>query len=129
MLREHFSMLWRWVTFLLLVSSCTTPNPASCADGNCTDPSLPFCDVDGSIAGIPDTCIAVSCSPLAIVSNAPAPGITNVDPQCVNRAGGNYHIQSTSPAKDAVDTGPAFDFEGDPRPHGLRFDIGADEAP
>jgi len=28
-----------------------------------------------------------------------------------------------------VDTGPATDFEGDPRPRGPRFDIGADEAP
>lgn len=42
---------------------CTKPNPASCADGFCSDPALPFCDVDGSIGGVPDTCIAVECTP------------------------------------------------------------------
>jgi hypothetical protein len=65
----------------------------------------------------------------SIVSNGPAPGITNADPQFVNRSGGDYHIKATSPAKDAVETGPALDFEGDARPRGARFDIGADEAP
>jgi hypothetical protein len=64
----------------------------------------------------------------SIVSNAPAPGITNVDPRFVNPAGGDYHLQPSSPAKDAVGTGPATDFEGDLRPRGAGFDIGADEA-
>jgi hypothetical protein len=65
----------------------------------------------------------------SIVSNGPAPGITNVDPQFVDRVGRDYHITATSPAKDAVGLGPATDFEGDARPRGTRFDIGADEAP
>jgi hypothetical protein len=65
----------------------------------------------------------------SIVSNGPAPGLTNVDPRFVNRAGRDYHLQPSSPAKDAVGTGPAADFERDPRPRGARFDIGADEAP
>jgi hypothetical protein len=47
----------------VVVSGCTQPNPASCADGFCSDPSLPFCDVDGAFGGIPDTCIAVTCTP------------------------------------------------------------------
>lgn len=64
----------------------------------------------------------------SIVANGPAPGITNVDPKFVEPSGRNYHLQPSSPAKDAVDTGPATDFEGDPRPRGARFDIGADEA-
>lgn len=64
----------------------------------------------------------------SIVSNGPAPGITNVDPRFVNPAGRDYHLQSSSPAKDGADEGPATDFEGDPRPRGARFDIGADEA-
>ena len=66
----------------------------------------------------------------SIVSNTtPTPGTTNVDPMFVDRAGHDYHIQATSPAKDAVDTGPSDDFEGDARPQGPKFDIGADEAP
>lgn len=64
----------------------------------------------------------------SIVSNAPAPGLMNVDPRFVNPAGRDYHLRASSPAKDAVDMGPALDFEGVPRPRGARFDIGADEA-
>lgn len=43
------------------LSGCTKPNPVSCSDGSCTDPELPFCDVDGLLSGTPKTCIAVSC--------------------------------------------------------------------
>jgi hypothetical protein len=43
--------------------SCTKPNPRSCADGICNDPSLPFCDVEGVLGGEPKECIAVSCTP------------------------------------------------------------------
>jgi hypothetical protein len=64
----------------------------------------------------------------SIVANGPAPGITNVDPRFVNPLARDYHLQPSSPARDAVDTGPATDFEGDPRPRGARFDLGADEA-
>jgi hypothetical protein len=42
---------------------CTERNKAFCGDGICADPSLPFCDIDGSIGGIPNTCIAVDCVP------------------------------------------------------------------
>jgi len=45
------------------ILGCTAPNPRSCADGACTDPALPFCDVDGAVSGSADTCIAVSCTP------------------------------------------------------------------
>ena len=62
-----------------------------------------------------------------IVGPTGVAGASNSDPQFVDRAGHDYHIAPTSPAKDAVDSGPAFDFEGDPRPRGARFDIGADE--
>jgi len=57
------------------------------------------------------------------------PGAMNVDPKFVSAANHDYHIATNSPAKDAVDTGPAKDFEGDARPRGAKFDIGADEAP
>ena len=51
---------------MLVVSAaagCQEPNPRSCIDGTCTDPSLPFCDADGALAGQPETCIAVACTP------------------------------------------------------------------
>ncbi len=47
---------------MLLLAACTKPNPASCLDGTCTDPALPFCDVDGALAGEAKTCIAVACT-------------------------------------------------------------------
>lgn len=54
--------------------------------------------------------------------------VTGVDPLFVNPAGNDYHIQSTSPAKDAgVDAGVTDDVDGDTRPQGVGFDIGADE--
>jgi hypothetical protein len=56
-------------------------------------------------------------------------GAMNVDPQFVDAASRDYHIVATSPARDMVDSGPMTDFEGDARPRGMRFDIGADEAP
>jgi hypothetical protein len=66
----------------------------------------------------------------SIVSNAtPPPGTTNTDPLFVNPGAEDFHIQPTSPARDAMDTGPDRDFEGDPRPGGPKFDIGADEIP
>ena len=51
------------VVALVLVGCGTKPNPASCIDNHCSDPDLPFCDVDGSIGGEPNTCIAVTCTP------------------------------------------------------------------
>ena len=53
----------------------------------------------------------------------------NVDPRFVDPVVRDYHLSAGSPARDAVNAGPATDFEGDPRPRGSRFDLGADEAP
>jgi len=63
-----------------------------------------------------------------IVGPTAVPGATNVDPRFVDPAGRDYHLSAGSPARDAVDVGPARDFEGDLRPRGGRFDLGADEA-
>jgi hypothetical protein len=52
----------------------------------------------------------------------------NLDPRFVNPVARDYHLGANSPARDAVDVGPATDFEGDARPSGPRFDLGADEA-
>ncbi|HEY5920184.1 MAG TPA: hypothetical protein VIV11_00880, partial [Kofleriaceae bacterium] len=51
------------LVFALACLACTERNPAYCGDGTCIDPERPFCDVDGTIAGTPGTCIAVDCTP------------------------------------------------------------------
>lgn len=65
--------------FLVALIGCTKPNPRDCADGTCTDPAFPFCDVGGEVDGQANTCIAVECTPtefracrddLAITCNA-----------------------------------------------------------
>ncbi len=47
---------------LSLMVACTKPNPRSCADGTCTDPTFPFCDVNGEVDGQNNTCVAVACT-------------------------------------------------------------------
>lgn len=55
---------WRswWVCLLTVAVACTERNPEYCGDGTCIDPAKPFCDIDGSFAGKPGTCIAVACT-------------------------------------------------------------------
>ena len=48
--------------------ACTKPNPEACIEGHCSDSTLPFCDVDGSISGTPGTCVSVDCEPGAFKS-------------------------------------------------------------
>lgn len=78
--------VWAVVVAIVVSVGCTSPNPRSCADGACTDPSLPFCDVDGAIAGTPDTCIAVACT-----ANEHASCRGDVAVRC-NAAGTNYEL-------------------------------------
>ncbi|GBD08548.1 hypothetical protein HRbin22_00788 [Candidatus Thermoflexus japonica] len=57
-------------------------------------------------------------------------GTVNIwgDPAFVDPAGGNYHIGPGSAAINAgVNAGVATDIDGDPRPIGAGYDIGADE--
>lgn len=55
-------------------------------------------------------------------------GCVNADPLFVNLPGGDYHLQTSSPAKEAgVSTGITSDFEGNARPQGAAIDIGAYE--
>jgi len=57
----------------------------------------------------------------------------SADPLFVDPTGGDYHLQSGSPCVDAgIDPVPDwglvnFDFDGDARPYGAGWDIGADE--
>ena len=55
--------------------------------------------------------------------------LIDVDPQLIDPINGDYHISPTSPAVDAgVDIPVSDDMDGDPRPMGSGYDIGADEA-
>lgn len=53
----------------------------------------------------------------------------NADPMFVNPSQNNFHLQPTSPAKDKADPNASVnvDIDGDTRPQGAGFDIGADE--
>ncbi len=55
-------MFWVGVLVAVVCSACSQSNPRSCVDGSCTDPTLPFCDVDGALQGEPKVCIAVECT-------------------------------------------------------------------
>lgn len=64
----------------------------------------------------------------SILSSPAVAGAMNVDPLFVDQATHDYHLGPTSPARNLVDSGPSLDYEGESRPYGSRFDIGADEA-
>lgn len=50
------------------------------------------------------------------------------DPAFVNAGSGDYHIGSASAALDrGIDAGVDIDIDGDRRPSGAGFDLGADE--
>ena len=54
--------------------------------------------------------------------------VTLQDPLFVNAASQNYHIQKDSPAVDAgAVVAVDYDYDGDARPIGEGYDIGADE--
>lgn len=61
----------------------------------------------------------------SIVGPTAVPGASNVDPQFVSFS--DFHLSANSPARDMASTGPGVDFEGEPRPVGAGFDLGADE--
>ena len=53
---------------------------------------------------------------------------TNLNLGFVNAPTGNFHINSTSSLRDAATVmGPATDVDGESRPYGSAYDIGADE--
>jgi hypothetical protein len=82
----------------VLAAACTKANPAAqCTDGVCTDPSVPYCDVDGSVSGEPNTCVAISCT----AGEFKACSGSNAATVC-NATGNGY---DTQPCVDGCDPG------------------------
>ncbi|MDQ3365316.1 MAG: hypothetical protein M3680_07810 [Myxococcota bacterium] len=59
---KYWGVVMGVVVGLVVVGCGTKPNPQSCKDGLCTDQAYPFCDLDGSLGGEPQECIAVQCT-------------------------------------------------------------------
>lgn len=78
--------MWFRALVILVIAACTRRNPLACPDGNCSDPDYPFCDTDGSIAGLANACIAVDCTPMQFIA---CRGTTSL--RC-NATGDNYDI-------------------------------------
>ncbi len=59
----------------------------------------------------------------------PGEGNIDADPLFLDPANGDYHLRAGSPCIDTATAAgaPDTDFEGDPRPWGAGYDIGADE--
>lgn len=90
-------MRWRCVALLVWgLVACTKPNPAKyCADGTCSDPRYPFCDVSGAIAGEPGSCIASACTADEFVECR-----GDVEVRC-NPEGTNYNLVTCERGCDA----------------------------
>ena len=91
----------------IITNSILWANDPSQVEGR--GPVVTFCDVEGGFEG---------------------EGNIEWDPQLMDLAGGDYHLSSGSPCIDAGTShgAPDTDYEGDERPQGRGFDIGADEA-
>ncbi|HEX4453043.1 MAG TPA: choice-of-anchor Q domain-containing protein [Kofleriaceae bacterium] len=77
-----------------------------------------------SSSAISGTCQAIHST---IAGPTAVTGATNIDPMFANPLQSDYHLAAGSPAIDQVQSGPSDDFEGDSRPQGSSYDIGADE--
>ncbi len=63
-----------------------------------------------------------------IIGGYPGEGNIKADPLFVDPDNGDFHLKTNSPCKDAgTDAGVYVDIDGDTRPQGAGFDIGADE--
>ena len=102
----------------------TSPSQVNCSAGLALQSSIVWAPQAPTVVAVGGGCTysALIAGPHAVS------GAMNVNPMFVDEVHRDYHLSTGSPARDALDSGPQTDFEGDSRPQGPRFDIGADEA-
>lgn len=88
----------KFLYLCVLAAGCTKPNPAlSCEDGLCSDPTVPYCDVTGTLGGEgPNTCIRVACTPNEFAECRGDKAVT------CNASGDNYDLLTCSQGCDAA---------------------------
>jgi hypothetical protein len=106
-----------------IVNSIFWSNGGSLAEIS-SDGNSKVVSVDHSIAGPKATVSSIGGS---VAQAASLKNTTSDDPKIT--ANDNPHLQSSSPAIDAADSGSstAYDYEGNSRPSGSSYDIGAAE--
>jgi len=63
-----------FLSALVALTSCTKPNPAFChGHYECTDPAAPYCDLDGTVGGKANACVAARDPDAGASSDAAAP--------------------------------------------------------
>jgi hypothetical protein len=104
-------------------SSSASPPGMHCQGTATIRNSIVWTPVTTQTLGYTGAC-AISSSIMGPVSVA---GAANSDPLFVNVDANNFHLNGGSPARDIATQGPDTDADGDPRPIGPGFDLGADE--
>ena len=102
----------------------TGPTGIQCSSTSLTISSSIVWDLDSNARpGIAGGCTVTN----SIVGPTAFPNTSNANPVFLNPFANDFRLSGGSPAVDMANQGPATDFEGDPRPHGARWDLGADE--
>jgi hypothetical protein len=109
------------LSFSTIGSTSTSVAALDCGPGVTLSSAIVWNTTSTAISGTCDTIQTTIAGPTTVA------GATNADPLFKNLLQSDYHLSATSPAIDQVGAGPALDFEGDARPQGAAFDIGADE--